>query len=393
MNTELLMGSGALKVGLDALVEQHRPLVDLSRPAAIRLRVAKGMLPATIDALVPTLLFLAAGADDEIAVAARDTLKTMPNADLASVCRSTAQPSVLDALARMLPMTHEGLPEVAVNRVVADGTLIFLAGAGDTVICGHIARNAVRCLKQPSIVEALFFNPKAPPGQVQDLMEFAVREGADLDHIPGFSEMRSAILGERGAEKDDAPGLSDIDFLTALSLAGGRAGLTDEQLEAIELREANGEETADEESMRGSLQALISKMSVSQKIRLALVGDANSRKLLIRDPKKMVALAVLKSPRVTEGEVRLFAQNKSLGEEILTQICRNRHWTKDYGVRKALVMNPKTPLASSMGYLRLLTNRDMKVVSKSREVSAVIARAAKRVLDQQEEARRNSNKK
>jgi hypothetical protein len=386
MSSEMLLATGPLKVRVDALVEAHRPLVDPARPASIRLRVAKGLLPATIEDLVPTLTYLAGAEDDAIATAARETLCSMPSAQLAAVCRSSTSSSVLDALARILPDSHEALPEVTVSRVVADATLIHLAGIGGARICDQIARNTVRCLAQPSIVEALFFNPKAPPGQVQNLLEFAVREGADLEHIPGYIEMRAAILGERGAEKDNAPGLSDIEFLTAVSLSGGRAGLTDEQLEAIEGRE--GEEGEDDDDQGGSLQALISRMSVAQKIRLALVGDANARKLLIRDPKKMVALAVLKSPRVTDGEVRMFAQNKSLGEEILTQICRNKSWTRDYGVRKSLVLNPKTPIAMSMGFLRTLTARDIKEVSKSRDVSSVIARQAKRILDQQEQARR-----
>ena len=122
-------------------------------------------------------------------------------------------------------------------------------------------------------------------------------------------------------------------------------------------------------------------MSVSQKVRLAMVGDANVRKVLIRDPKKLVALAVLRSPRITEGEVTTFASNKTLSDELLTTICRNRNWVKDYATRKALVFNPKTPISFSMTFLRQLSPKDLKDASSSRDVSQTVARTAKRMLD------------
>lgn len=373
-------------VPVEALVEPHRPLVDASRPLPIRLRVAKGLLPAAIADLVPTVAFLTHATEPEVAAAAKETLAGMPEDEMVTVARGKLHPAVLDTLAHALPNAHPAQVEITVNREVADATLVYLAGAGTGRVCEQIARNAVRCLGEPAIIEALYFNPKAPPGQVQNLIEFAVREGLDLDHIPGYVETRAAILGERGAE-DDGKGLSDIEFLTALAMAVGKEGLSREEQERLEKGEDILEE-GDEEVSSKSLQALILQMSVSQKIRLSLVGDANARKLLIRDPKKMVSLAVLKSPRLTDGEVRMFAQNKALAEEILTQICRNRSWTRDYGIRKSLVLNPKTPMPLAMGFLRTLNAKDIKEVSKSREVSGVIARTAKRILDQAEMARR-----
>lgn len=386
MSMEMVTLSTRSAVPVEALVEQHRPLVDPSRPLPIRLRVAKGLLPAAIADLVPTVAFLTHAAEPEVAAAAKETLAGMPEAEMLTVARGKLHPAVLDTLAHALPNAHPAQLEITVNREVADATLVYLAGAGNGRVCEQIARNSVRCLGEPAIIEALYFNPKAPPGQVQNLIEFAVREGLDLDHIPGYVETRAAILGERGAE-DDGKGLSDIEFLTALAMAVGKEGLSREEQERLEQGEDILEE-GDEEGSSKSLQALILKMSVSQKIRLALVGDANARKLLIRDPKKMVSLAVLKSPRLTDGEVRMFAQNKALAEEILTQICRNRSWTRDYGIRKSLVLNPKTPMPLSMGFLRTLNAKDIKEVSKSRDVSGVIARTAKRILDQAEMARR-----
>ena len=386
MSMEMVTLTTRAAVPVDALVEAHRPLVDAARPAPIRLRVAKGLLPATIEDLLPTVAFLTHAPEPEIAEAARETLRTMPENEVVGIARGKLHAAVLDTMAHVLPGPHPAQVEITVNRFTADATLIYLAGAGDGRVCDQIARNSVRCLGEPAIIEALYFNPKAPSGQLHNLIEFAVREGLDLDHIPGYAETRAAILGERGAE-DDGKGLSDIEFLTAMAMAVGKEGLSREEQERLELGEDLLAQAEDEHDTT-SLQSLILRMSVSQKIRLSLVGDANARKLLIRDPKKMVALAVLKSPRLTDGEVRMFAQNKALAEEILTQICRNRTWTRDYGIRKALVLNPKTPMPLAMGFLRTLVAKDIKEVSKSRDVSGVVARAAKRILDQAELARK-----
>ncbi len=375
------MSVAALIVPIEALVEAHRPLVD--RPLPIKLRIARGMLPASAEDLVPTIAYLAHSEEPELRLAALETLSSLPVDTMREVMRAKLHPAVLDTVSRALTSDHSALSEVVVNRATADSTFVYLAAHGGTVVCSDIARNTVRCLNEPQIVEALFFNPRMPPGQIQNLLEFAVREGAALDHIPGFIEMRAAIWGGRGAEDEGKVGLSDLEFMTALQLAGVKQSLTDEELALVD----RGEEPPDDHSTT-SLQALIMKMSVAQKIRLALIGDANARKLLVRDPKKMVSLSVLKSPRLTEGEVKMFCSNKALAEEIFVQIGRNKSWTRDYGIRRALVMNPKCPLPLSMGFLRTLSMKDIKDVSKSREVSGVVARSAKRVLDQVEESKR-----
>ena len=44
-------------------------------------------------------------------------------------------------------------------------------------------------------------------------------------------------------------------------------------------------------------------MSMGQKIKAAMMGNLEVRKILIKDPKKQVALAVLANQRITEKEV------------------------------------------------------------------------------------------
>ena len=188
-----------------------------------------------------------------------------------------------------------------------------------------------------------------------------------------------ALLGQRGAQEDKlGTGLDDLDFLSAMEVA------FDDSF--------SGQEGEQEEERKMNLQAAILKMSVAQKIRLALVGDANARKLLVRDPKRMVSLAVLKSPRLTDGEVRLYASKKELGEDVIATISRNRSWTRDYGTRKALIFNPKTPQSVALGFLRSMVESDVKMISKHRDVPGVIRRAAKRLIEKKDEAKRRRRK-
>ena len=143
----------------------------------------------------------------------------MPADELAAVIGDLPSPNVLDTLARTLPNDIEPTMRVATNRATADATLLYLAGVGGARLSDTIGRNAVRCLAHPPLIEALFFNPKAPQGVVQNLLELAVRENLPLDHMPGYAEVRSALLGERRFEVDDSPGLEEIDFLTAMDFA------------------------------------------------------------------------------------------------------------------------------------------------------------------------------
>ncbi len=370
---------GGEAIPLDLVVDAHRNLVQLDRPVALRLRIAKGLLPSTMEDLVPTLAYLRHDADREVRSAATETLSTMPGEELAAVVGALPSPHILDTLARTLPHDIEPTMRVATNRNTADPTLLYLCGVGGVRLCDTIGRNAVRCLAHPPLIEALFFNPRAPQGVVQNLMELAVREDLPLDHMPGYAETRSALLGERRFQEDDGPGLGEIDFLTAMEFAFDDVGAKEEE-------EEEGYQTR-------NLATLIGRMTVAQKIRLALVGDAGSRKLLIRDPKKMVALAVLKSPRLTDGEIKAFCTNKALADEVISTIARRRAWTRDYRIRKALLMNPKTPVGFAMSFLRSMNKADIRMLAKSRDAPPVVARQAQRILSTAEAARRRKRKR
>ncbi|MGQ9693746.1 MAG: hypothetical protein ACUVWV_03255 [Thermodesulfobacteriota bacterium] len=138
------------------------------------------------------------------------------------------------------------------------------------------------------------------------------------------------------------------------------------------------EQLTDEQ--RQNLYQKIIKMSIPQKIRLAMVGNREARNILILDHNKAVVMAVLRSPKLTENDVFTFAQQRNLSEEVYKYIARNKHWIKNYALKLALVNNPKTPLPIALRFLDHLQERDLKNLSRSKNVSNVLAKAAGQLL-------------
>ncbi len=126
--------------------------------------------------------------------------------------------------------------------------------------------------------------------------------------------------------------------------------------------------------------AAIEHLRVPEKIQLALKGNREARLLLLRDPNRQVALAVLASPKLTDEEVEIVAESRNVSEEVLRTIARNAAWTRRYTVREALTRNPKTPLSFSMTFLKGLRQQDMSRLAKDKGVPAAIRTTAAKML-------------
>jgi hypothetical protein len=113
-------------------------------------------------------------------------------------------------------------------------------------------------------------------------------------------------------------------------------------------------------------------------MKIAMKGTRAQRAQLIRDSNKLVAAAVLSSPKLTEVEIESFAKMANVAEEVLRTIAMNRTWTKNYGVVAGLAKNPKTPPAISMNLLQRLNERDLKMLTIDRNVPEAVRLAAPR---------------
>jgi hypothetical protein len=134
----------------------------------------------------------------------------------------------------------------------------------------------------------------------------------------------------------------------------------------------------------------INGLDVKGRIQLALKGNKEERSILIRDGTKVVALAVLEAPKLSDGEVEKFASQKNVLEAVLRQIPLKRRFMKNYIVVRNLVANPRTPLDLSLGLMKNLLTQDLKNLSANKEVSETIRKLALKMYKQKIE---DANKK
>ena len=136
-------------------------------------------------------------------------------------------------------------------------------------------------------------------------------------------------------------------------------------------------EAPPDETEMGTTQRLAA-MNVMQRIKVAMRGRREERSILIRDPNRLVSVAVLSSPKVTEAEIESFAKMANVSEEVLRVIGMNRTWTKNYGVIAGLVRNPKTPIAISLTLLQRVNDKDVRMLATDRNIPEPIRLAARK---------------
>lgn len=205
---------------------------------------------------------------------------------------------------------------------------------------------------------------------------------ATVDRIPvealtGYLGRSDVPLGvreffaDRGIFPAEIPTIAADDPLFE-SLDGDEPGASAEP-DDVEENVGAGESTA-------TLLQKLQQMGVVERMKAAMRGSREMRAILIRDPNKMIAAAVLSSPKVSESEIESFAKMATISEDILRVIGSNRSWLKNYGVLSSLTRNPKTPIALSLTLMSRLNDRDMQSLSTDRNVPDPLRVAARRKL-------------
>ena len=168
-------------------------------------------------------------------------------------------------------------------------------------------------------------------------------------------------------------------FFGDLGIAPGPEPATDASAPLLDV-EDDEDAGAQPEAASSAEPKILSGLPVKRKVKLAFKGTREQRAQLIRDPNKLVASAVLSSPKLTDAEVEAFAKMANVSEEVLRVIGNNRTWLKNYGVVLGLVKNPKTPPAISMQLLQRVTERDMKMIAVDRNVPEGLRLAARKFI-------------
>ena len=169
------------------------------------------------------------------------------------------------------------------------------------------------------------------------------------------------FFGDRGIFPDEIPTIE-------------RAGDPDAPL----VDTAPLESTVSDDDSRKSIVQQIAEMSFTDRLKAAIKGSREMRAILIRDTNKMIAAAVLSSPRLTDAEVGSFARMTTVSEEVLRVIGNNRGWMKRYAIAVGLTRNPKTPLAMSLDLMSRLNERDLAKLSVDRNVPDPLRVAARK---------------
>jgi len=163
--------------------------------------------------------------------------------------------------------------------------------------------------------------------------------------------------------------------------------LSDEKPDEAALAVAVEELEMDEDKRKTLLQQ-VSAMTVAQRVKFAMKGGADARRVLIRDSNKVVQRAVLQSPRLTDQEVEAFASMTNLTDEILRLIGKNRNFRKNYSVVRNLLSNGKAPLDVTLNLLPMLNPMDLKKLTMNKNVPETLRTTAIKLQRQRAETKK-----
>ncbi len=357
----------ACPLPLDSLPPQVRKHVEPGAKEKMRKMAARGIIPMPPADQVKALCILSYDPDPAIRETAVETVRNLPEKVFASVLRGSLPAPVLDFLAEHLADKPNYVELILLNQSTSDETVARLARIVDEKALTIVAENQLRLLRHPDIIRGIHENPNASQALIDRVVDFAVRSGLDIPDLETFREARRRIFGESAAPSEESADTADS------LLEEHSEELASETAEPFDLEEEATEE-------RLTLTQKILKMTVSEKIKLATLGNKAARSILLRDSNKLVQLAAVTSPRITEGEVIGLTNSRTLSDDVMRVILNNRDWMKNYQVKVNLVNNPKTPVPEALRLLQHLRVSDLKQLARNRNVSNVVRTQAKNLL-------------
>jgi hypothetical protein len=382
-------------------------VVSGAAPQQARMAAARGLLPLAQDLILEMLVALRADADGEVARAAEETLKGQEPAVLLGIASAPeTSKAVLSYLAERPGLAREVQEAVALNGSTPDEAVAALArSTQEGGVLELVSINQQRLIRAPSIIDAVLANPARTADADRRVREtrrefFEKERGARQV----ADEMRARGMGAaaeffEAAESFDAEGAMSVEdaWLIAQHIEVSDVDLDDSWLpserfeelldETFEQRQAAAERLVAEASAEGGAAApqrialirRIMLMKVKDRVKLGMKGDREARSILIRDPNKVVAQAVINNPRITDQEIEAIAAMRTVSDEVLRVIGMNRNWARQYPIIHNLARNPRTPLPTAMNVLTRLQAKDLKSLGQNRNVSEAVRRQALRI--------------
>jgi hypothetical protein len=383
-------------------------VVGGNAPHAARMAAARGLLPLAQDELLEMLVALSLDDDADIAGAANETLAAQePAALFAAASSHETAPPVLAYLASRADTPRELQESVALNPQTPDEAITALARATALgSVLEVISINQQRLIRAPAIIDAVLANPARTPDAERRVREtrrefFEKERGArqvaeemrarGMNAAAEFFESAESFSADAGVSDEDA-------WLIAQHIEVSDADIDDSWLpsewleelydESLEQRAAAAERLVAEASAevggvapeRVALIRRIMFMKVKDRMKLGMKGDREARSILIRDPNRVVAQAVINNPRITDQEVESIASMRTVSDEVLRLIAMNRGWARQYPIIHNLARNPRTPLPTAIQILSRLHIKDLKSLGQNRNVSDAVRRQAMRLV-------------
>jgi hypothetical protein len=337
-------------------------------PRDLRLMAAQGALPLNPADLAELLHHLLSDVDPAIGQSASATLMAIPAEEVFPIAKDRGTPPALlgwllsareEREVREAALQNPSTPDEAVEGITA-----FLGEE----LAELVVINQVRLLRRTSLLQVLEKNTQLNKDQQRRLRE--LRESFRIGQASAAPAPAPPPPPEPAAEPA-APSAEAAVDVTVLSAD-----------EAV-IHFLPEDERQDQEKV-STVQRLY-RQNTAQKVITALKGSREERSVLVRDPNRMVATAVLGSPRLTEAEVESFAGMRNISDEILRQIGLHRDWTKKYAVVSNLVKNPRTPIGVSLSMVARLNPRDIKALTTDRNVPEVIRKQAQKFVKGQQD--------
>jgi hypothetical protein len=331
----------------------------------LRLMAAQGLLPLKPEDLLELWTALLGDADDDVRGAAEKSLVDFPAAELLPILKSRDTSTVVLAWAVSKRAEAELREATLQNHSLPDEVIEQLAPTLPQALAELVVINQTRLLRRTSLLVALESNAGLNNDQKRRLRELreTFRVGqAEAAPAPAQAPPRPVEAPAPEPEVEEASSQTEI-------------SMTED--EAI-VRYLSEEDRQKSEKVNAVQK--IYRLNTAEKIITALKGSREERTILIRDPNRLVATAVLGSPRITEAEIESISGMKSVSDEILRTIGNHREWTKRYTVLNNLVRNPRTPTGIALSMVPRLNPRDLKSLAFDRNVPEPIRKQAQKFV-------------
>ncbi len=316
----------------------------------LQVLAASGLVPLPPEELLPIQVALASSPDQEIAGKAQEALRTIePRVatnfltqhagaqELAYFGIEVRHPTMLEAILRRRDVPLDLLMRMAPTLTPEAQEVLVLR------------QDAI--LEEPKILVALEGNPQLSSYTKRRIWEYR-------EHLLPRDKVPPKKPDEIQAEADS---LTEEEVQEAIDEAGEKPS------------EGKPEETT------GLTDAQIRSLSIPVRVKMARGANRQVRAILIHDTNSMVALSVINGNSLPDQEVEQIANSRSVISDVLAEIPKRREWIRKYTIAKALVKNPRTQLATSIGLVPRMTMRDLRDLARDKNIPDGVRSVARRL--------------